>query len=182
MKKWILIIAIIFSILPVLYSQNLSDTSVIEKTGWLVFKEGHVIWFEAALKRNVTDKSFFIPYAEYLNGLVVDYIPIAKYYKSIANLYEVNALSYYDTISKKADYMLLDSVRILPVNVRLKRTTKPVSELLTPMGLSFKRGSREITLRYNFETNYDISEIRLLRKRDKRRIKRVKDYLVDPTN
>lgn len=181
MKFFLFIITVIILSKSVLYSRELSDT-LIEKTGWLVYYSDKVVWFESELKKNPKDKIFFISHPEYPNGLVVNYIPITKYYISIASCYSIKALSSYDTVFKKANYTLTDSIYILPVKVKFKASSKPVSELLTPMGLSFKRNYSEVTLKYNFETNYDISEIQLLRKRDKRRIKHIRDYLVDPTN
>jgi hypothetical protein len=181
MKKISLIVMVILLSKSVLYARTLKDT-LIEKTGWLVYYSDKVMWFDSDLKKNPKDKHFFSSRKEYLNGLVVNYIPISKYYKSIASCYAIRALSNYDTVLQRAEYMLTDSICILPVKVKFKISSQPVSELLTPMGLSFVRNNNEVTLSYNFETNYNISEIRLLRKKDKRRIKRVRDYLVDPAS
>jgi hypothetical protein len=179
MKKIILLIAIAALSKPILYAQNLNNTSAIEKTGWLVYKDGHVIWFESNLKK--TSKNiFFFDQAEYPNGLIVDYISVAKFYKSIAECYFVKDLLQIDSVTKKADYTLSDSICVLPVKIKFTNLSRPVSELLRPMGLSFVRGNNEVTITYNFETNYELNEIELLRKKDKKRIKKVKNYVVTP--
>ncbi len=155
------------------YSQ-LNNTSLEKRTGWLFYNGDKVIWFESGSnKRNLKDKAFFTSNTDYLNGLVVNYIPIAKYYKSIANCYSIKVLTSYDTALKKADYVLADNICILPVEVKFKANTEPVSELLKPMGLSFQKSQSEVTIKYNFETNYSISEIELLRNKDKKRLKKI---------
>jgi hypothetical protein len=179
MKKLILFAIVAVLGKPTLYAQNLNDTSAIEKTGWLLYKDDHVIWFESDLRKSVKNKAFFNQ-SKYPNGLVVDYLSIAKYYKSIAACYSIKDLSQIDTVTKKADYTLPDSICILPVRVKFIRVNRPVSELLKPMGLSFMKDSNEVTIAYNFEADYGVSGLELLRKRDKKKIKKVKDYTVTP--
>jgi hypothetical protein len=64
--------------------------------------------------------------------------------------------------------------------VKFIRVNRPVSELLKPMGLSFMKDSNEVTIAYNFEADYGVSGLELLRKRDKKKINKVKDYTVTP--
>lgn len=179
MKKFI-VLAILIIGQSVLHAQNLNDTSKVQKTGWLVYWHDQVIWFESKLKKSVKEKDFFINQASYPNGLVVNFLPLAKYYRAIAKCYSIKALSRYDTVSKKADYTLSDNVCVLPIKVTYMELTRPVSELLQPMGVSFKKDSNEVTMTYNFETNYDIAQVELFRKKDKKKIRRIKNYDIYP--
>jgi len=157
---------------------NAQDTGIINKTGWLFYYGDKVVWVEASLSKKAEDKIFFSQ-SEYYNGLVINYIPLAKFYKSIAKGYEIKSLNF-DNTTKKSDYTLNDSIWLLPVKVKLTRLARPVSEILTPMALSFKGVGNEMTVHYNFETNYDIVEVGLLRKSDKKKLRRVKNYEVFP--
>src|SRR5258706_11217647 len=104
MKKIMLLSIIILSSQSLLYSKNLGDTSSVEKTGWLVYYLGHVIWFESDITKDGRDKSFFTAGKKYQNGLIVDYNGDANSFKQIAKCYSIMSLTNIDTVTNKGEY------------------------------------------------------------------------------
>lgn len=168
MKKIVLILTIILLAKPVLYSRGLSDTSSVEKTGWLVYYLGHVIWFESSVTTEIKDKSFFTPGRKYQNGLIVDYRIEAIQFKLFSKCYSIRSLTNIDTVTKEGQYIYKESLCILPVKVKVKIRTGD-SEQYDFAGVSFKRKNDESTIEYWFNTNYYVREVELLRKKDKRK-------------
>jgi hypothetical protein len=152
----------------------------IEKTGWLIYWHDKIIWVEAKLNINkcVKDSYFFQSVNEYVNGLNVKGSSSANWYGSIAKGY---AISYYhnDSIINETDPKFLDSIWILPVKAQMK--IKPDSDAdYETMHLAFIKNRKEIFIKFKGIANYSIGKIELLRKKDKRRLKRVKNYHVYP--
>lgn len=172
MKNTILLLVIILAATSVSYSRALNDTSLVEKRGWLVYYLGHVVWFEANVGSEVKDKRFFEAGKKYENGLIVDYNGDANSFKSIAECYSVKVLLQTDSITKKAKYISDEILCIIPVKVRLK--IQPDSDQFDFAGISFKRNKNETTMEYWFHTTYHVREVELLRKKDKKRMKRIK--------
>lgn len=163
-----------FLLLPlVTQSQN---SNPVQKTGWLFYYSDKVIWFESKITARAKAEYFFT-ITEYKNGLIVNSMPLALYYRSIAKGYEIKVL-FYDSVSRREDYTLKDSIWVIPVKMKYTPLTRSVSEILEPMGLSFVKDTKNVTVIYNFETNYDLDNVELLRKSDRRRLKRVKNYTV----
>lgn len=171
MRKIILLLAIVTLGQSVLYSRNLNDTSSIEKRGWLVYYLGHVIWFESDITDNVKDKHFFTLGGKYSNGLIVDYNGNAKSFKDIAKCYPIKVLLQTDSIRKEAAYISEENMCIIPVKAKVK--FRKDSDQFDFAGVSFKRNKTETTIEYWFNTNYFVSEIELLRKKDRRKMSRI---------
>jgi hypothetical protein len=170
MKRTILCLLMTTLSITFAYSKTLTDSTV-EKTGWLIYHRGHIIWVESKLDKNPTDEAFFCQ-AHYTNGLLVEYLPESYQFMAIAKEYEINILRY-DSSIKKFDYILKENIKILPVRAAFKPSSRPISDLVNLQGLSFKRKT-ETTIEYKFETDYDILSIQLLREKDMRNFKRVK--------
>ena len=171
MKKIILTWVIIFLNGVEAYSNNSTDTTLIEKQGWLVYYFGHVIWFESNLSSKVKNQSFFTSGMVYQNGLIIDYLDTAKSFKQIAQCYSIKALTNIDTATKEGGYSFLENICVLPVKVGIK--PKPTSEPIDMTGVSFKWKKNEVTIEYWFLTNYSIWEVELLRTKDKKKMKRL---------
>lgn len=172
MKKIILLSLFILLGRSVLYSKSLSDTSSVEKTGWLVYYLGHVIWFESDITSKVKDKSFFTAGKKYENGLIVDYNGDAKSFESIAKCHSIKVLLQTDSVRKEADYISEESLCIIPVKAKVNIRTD--SDQFDFAGVSLKRNRVESTIEYWFNTTYFVREVELLRKKDRRRMKRVR--------
>lgn len=172
MKKVILLSLFVLLGQSVLYSRNLSDTSSVEKTGWLVYYLGHVIWFESDITSKAKDKSFFTAGKKYENGLIVNYNGDAKSFKVIAKCYLIKSLTNIDTATNKGEYTFEESVCIIPVKAKIRIRTD--ADQFDFAGVSFKRNGVESTIEYWFNTTYYVREVELLRKKDKRKAKRLK--------
>src|SRR5436189_1670036 len=173
MKKIALFYIIVVLLDTSVYAINKSDT--ILKTGWLVYYHDHIIWFESNLNKNSSHNTFFSQ-KKYNNGLMIDYSFDAHRFSSIATKHKINVLFYDSTSTSMPDYTLLDSIYLVPVVAKTVAESKPISELLQPRGLTFRNVS-EVTLIYNFDANYHILNIQLLRKRDIKKLKKIKSNL-----
>lgn len=158
------------------YAREVVDSGLIEKTGWLVYWHDKIIWVESEIDNNIDDAIFFKGPTLYPNGVNLIGSNNAVVYKSIAKSYSI---SYYhnDSVVIETDPEFLDSIRILPVRVKYKTGYDAASETMT---VSFIKNKREIFIKYKGLADYDIKEITLLRKCDKRKIKRVKSNEVYP--
>jgi len=177
MTKLLFILGIFSVLLLPLVTQSQANNPA-QKTGWLFYYSDKVIWFASEITARAKTEDFFST-TEYKNGLIVSSMPLALYYRSIAKGYEIKVL-FYDSVSRKEDYTLKDSIWVVPVRMKYTPLTRPVSEILEPMGLSFVKDTKNVTVIYNFETNYDLDNVELLRKSDRRKLKRVKNYTVYP--
>jgi hypothetical protein len=165
MRKILFVLGIILSAPLILYSRTPSDTTVIEKTGWLVYYLGHVIWFESHLNEKVKDKYFFTEGKKYQNGLVVNYNGNAKSFKLIAKCYSINSLTNIDTVTGKGEYTFKQEVCIIPVKAKVKiRITEP--DQFEFANVSFKKYNSETTIEYWFNTTYFVREVELIRRKD----------------
>lgn len=168
MKKITYILALFLCVASNVYSQGTGDTTSVEKTGWLVYYLGHAIWVEASITDKVRNEEFFTNGKSYKNGIIVDHRYEAMPFKKAAQLYSIKVFAYVDTISKQTDYVLPEKLYIVPVKV--KAELLPNSEPLDQTGISFKRNNSEVTMEYWFLTNYTITDIKLLRKSDKKKV------------
>ncbi len=169
MKKILLFLFVVLASSQSLNSIELTDTSVTERTGWLVYYLGHVIWFEADLPGEVNDKSFFTSKSNYKNGLRVEHIGDAKFFQSIAECYSIKSLTNIDTVTRKGEYTFAEELCIIPVKAKI--ISRSNFERLDQVGVSFKRKKNEVTMEYWFLTDYSVAEVELLRKTDKKKIK-----------
>jgi hypothetical protein len=160
--KNILSIVLSFFILQTLKAQN--DSGLIEKNGWLLYWKDAVVWVHADIKNCVKDRNFFQSLNGYKNGLVINYIPNALYYKSVAKGYSMQV--------KSKGYNATDSVWILPAKVKYKIGFEADKELTV---LDFIKDSKAITVEFSGNADYDIRSLQILRKSDMRKLKRVKD-------
>ena len=166
MKRFLLIVLSLF-VIQTLGAQNNSRLTV--KNGWLLYWKDAVFWVQADIEKDVKDRDFFQPKNEYKNGLLVNYIPNALYYKSIAREYSMQV--------KSKGYSATDSVWILPVKVKYKTGFEADTEATT---LNLISDGKTMTVNFSGNADYDIRNIQLLRKTDKKKLKRVKNYEVYP--
>lgn len=171
MRKIVLYFIFVLVGQSLVYSRNLSDTLSVEKSGWLIYYLGHVIWFESDITDRVNDKSFFVRGGKYSNGLIVDYNGHANSFKAIAKCYPIKVLLQTDSIRKEAAYISEENLCIIPVKAKVE--FRKDSDQFDFAGVSFKRNRTETTIEYWFNTNYFVSEIRLLRKKDRRKIRKI---------
>lgn len=158
-----------------IHARKFNDTTLIQKTGWLLYWHDQIIWLEAPITKKAKEEDFFNA-REYKNGLNVRSSPNARFFKSIAKGY---AIRYYhnDSIIIETNPEFLDSIWILPVKVKIKTGYEPALETMT---LAFIKNNNEIFIEYKGLADYDIRDIELLKRCDKRKLKRVKNYSVYP--
>lgn len=160
-----------------LFAQG-SGEPKIEKRGWLLYYSDKIIWFESEINSKIKVKSFF-KHTNYKNGLIVNYIEKARLFRSVALAFGIKVYTF-DTSKKREGFFLDESIWLLPVSITYEELSRPVSDFLKPVGLTFKYKSKNVTIDYNFEANYDLTAAELLRKKDRRRLKRVTNYVVWP--
>ena len=176
MKKVLLFILVctIFTYVKA-YGHTCSDSTLIQKKGWLVYWHGQVIWVKANFSKNVNNLDFFKTNFHYRKGLIVDYNSNAKFFKSIAGCFQVQLSQLHDSIESRKTR---DTICLIPVIARIKNSLATYQEMST---LNIFRGGKVVTIDYCFEQNFDIVQIELYRKGDYAKIKRVKHYEIDPS-
>lgn len=142
---------------------------LMSRNGWVVFWKDAAIWLPAEINKNVKNKDFFKQADVYKNGLLINYIPEALLYKSIAQLYVVQA--------NRKGYKASDSVWIIPVLVKYKTGFKSDPDFTD---ISLLHGENEIKIEFRGNADYDIREIELLRNSDKKKLKKLKYYQTYP--
>jgi len=152
-----------------------------KQTGWLFYWGGTVIWFSSdKITHKTKEHCFFDSKSQYTNGLKVSYIPDALFYKSIAKGYKISEIVLNGSHSINSKPIADDSVWVIPAKARSNTNTMPLSGLSPIDTLVFKEGDNKLVVYFSFETDYEISGLELLRKKDKRRLKRIKNYEVFP--
>lgn len=169
----------IFSILAVilfntcLFAQH-KPVSKFNKTGWLMYYGDQIIWFESNIGKKVKNDRFFTDSSRYSNGLIVRYLgkDVYRFRKIIASGYEIS-ICYQDSITKKIDFSLKDSIWLIPVKAIVDENS-PKSYESPIMGLTFLQGTNEVKIVYTFEANYHVLKVGLLRKSDRRKFRKMK--------
>lgn len=142
---------------------------MVTKNGWVVFWKDAAIWVHSDINKKVKNNNFFDVYNSYEKGLLINYIPKALFYKSIAERYDVK-------IATKG-YNSDDSIWIIPVCVKYKIGFRPDLDS-TDLDISYKE--KKVTLSFSGNTEFDIRDIYLLRNSDKKRLKKVQNYETYP--
>lgn len=177
MKNYLFIILFV-SLYSVTYGQR---EKINKQAGWLFYWGGAVVWFPShKITRKTKEYCFFDSKSQYTNGLKVNYIPDALLYKSIAKGYKISEVILNSSSNINNRPITDDSVWVIPVKAWSNANTIQPSGLSPIDTLAFRKGNTKLVVSLSFETDYEISGLELLRKKDMRRLKRVKNYMIYP--